>query len=123
MNGKFKTILFGFKRRDVIDYIKLLSSEKGRLEEENAHLTNELQSVKDELDTLKAAAADSTSQLEALESSLNETRRLLSASEGELQNISNTLSGIFLRLKECLSPVNAALSGAHGTPEDTEAAE
>ena len=67
MNGKFKTILFGFKRRDVIDYIKAVSSEKGRLEEENARLTNELREVKDELESLKAAASDSAQRLETLE--------------------------------------------------------
>ena len=155
MNGKFKTILFGFKRRDVIDYIKAVSSEKGRLEEENTRLTNELCVVKDELESLKAASSDSAQRLETLEASLEETRRLLSASEGELelaseestrlkkqlyslaqavssgcsvsdaelQDMSGTLSGIAMRLKECLAPVKESLSGVYDTIENTEAAE
>ena len=86
MNGKFRIIPFGFRRGDVIEYIKELSSEKGRLAEENQRLEQELESVQGRLDSLTGLLDSNIGKLEQLERSLEDARTCLAASQAELES-------------------------------------
>lgn len=134
MNGKFKILPFGFNRREVIEYIKELSSEKGKLSEENQRLSDGLESVRGELEALTALYLVNVRKLDdagqKLELAVSESARLkaelggildavsscCAVSDSELLDIAKTLAGISEKLKSCLTPVKEALAGADKAP-------
>lgn len=116
--GNFRGRVFGFNRRDVIDYIEELATERNMLQKENQELRERLWALEDSGESLPASEAseddseDVDAAREALESALSEARELLrrvkseydelcadvkinaSHAEGELKTISQRLAGI-----------------------------
>ena len=66
MNGKFRVIPLGFNRRDVIEYVKGIASEKGELIEENRRLETELELAQAQIEELKAQLSEVLSSVSGI---------------------------------------------------------
>ena len=97
MNGKFRVKPIGFNRRDVIDYVKGIASEKGELIDANRRLEEELELAKAEIEELKAQLAEvlcsvagiyktSADTVEAAADTLNDAYEKLKASARQIRN-------------------------------------
>ena len=106
MQENFRTQAFGFNKKDVVDYIYEITTEKENLEKqtgeqiealtaerdnfskENTELANKNAELESELQAVKAELADAKMQKSRLFEEINENRRLLLDNEREL-NIKN----------------------------------
>ena len=116
MNGRFRTSFSGFNREDVLDYIKQLSEEKARIEEDNLRYKQELEDRDFKISWLENLLYDCSAELHSLSDKYHEINELLDSYVAELAEIStdvSTLNDTYIQANNNIPPVSGCSKDTH----------
>ena len=88
MNGRFRSSISGFNREDVLNYVKQLSEDKQRLENEIAGIGFELDENASRISDMEQLLCDCAEIIKLFDSKYREINAQLEKHSGELDRIS-----------------------------------